>query len=114
MTQPSRKAVRKGSVQPLDVDVAELDRVGVPGEAEVPGLAVLAGVRPVAHVPGALARVGVEDGGAVQLALEGRALDRAPLEVPLAARPQVAAVTRYHAVGRAVVLARVELGVLRG
>ena len=63
---------------------------------------------------GDLAQVGVEDHGAVELDLDLRALDRHLLEVPLADGPEVAALGGDHAVGRAVGLPRVELGVLRG
>ena len=52
--------------------------------------------------------------GAVQFDLDRRALDGHLHEVPLADRPQVAAVGGDHAVGRAVELPRVELRVLRG
>src|SRR5947199_2108074 len=85
-------------IEPLDADVAELDRVGVAAEAEVPRLEVLARVRAVGHELLHVGQIRVEDDVAVQLDLDLRALDGRLLEVPLPGRPLVAPVGRHHAV----------------
>src|SRR5262245_60048281 len=83
------------------------------GEAEEARGPVLAGVRVIAHVVGDLAQVGVEYDGAVELDFDLRAADGDLLEVPLADGTLIAAVRGDHAVGGAVVLAGIELGVFR-
>src|SRR5690349_11135962 len=98
-----------GRLQLLDRHVAERDRVVVAGEAEEAGGALLARVRRLGHVFGDLGQVSVEDDGAVELDFDLGALDRYLLEIPLADGMLVAAGGGGHAVGRAVVLALVEL-----
>src|SRR5271157_3175405 len=101
-------------MQWLDCDVAELDRVVVAGETKEAGGPVLAGVGGVGHEVLDGAQVGVEDHGAVELDLDLRTLHGHLLEVPEANRALVADLGGNHAVGRTVVLAWVELAVLRG
>lgn len=58
-------------LQPLDADIPELDRIGVPGEPEEPRFAVFARVGRVIHELGDLAQVAVQNRHAVQLDLYG-------------------------------------------
>src|SRR5262249_50983141 len=78
------------------------------GEAEVARGAALARVRRVGHELLDVGEVRIEDHRAVELDLDLRALDGDLLEVPLAHRPEVAALRGDHAIGRAVRLARVD------
>ena len=59
-----------------------------------------------------LVELHIEDLFAVEHNLELRPMDRDDLGVPLAHRPQVAALCGHHAVDRAVILVRLQLRVL--
>src|SRR5262245_30952894 len=99
--------------QRFDLDVAKRHWVVMPAEAEVSRQAILARMWFATHELRYLAQVAVEDTSAVQLDADGVALHGHLHEVPLADRPKVATFRRNHPVGRAVVLPRIELGVLR-
>jgi len=58
-------------LQPLDADVPELDRIGVPGEPEEARFAVFTRVRRVVHQLGDLAEIAIQNRHAVELDLYG-------------------------------------------
>src|SRR6266516_442135 len=70
--------------QPLDLDVAETDRVIVPGKPKMPARPVLAWMRMIRHELLHRRHVGIGNHGAIQLTLDFRALDGDLFDSPLA------------------------------
>src|SRR6266487_2313233 len=86
--------------EPLDLDVAEADRIIVAGKAKVPAGPVLARMRMVGHELRHRRHIGVGDHGAVQFHGDLRAFHGDLLKIPFANRPQITALRGHQSVNR--------------